>query len=137
VIPFNDLIKLKKKGYVSYLRESLIINLNRFNNAPIDNLDEITRLVDLNLERALTKHHREIKQLNKQMKLDLSISASTLLANAIVKLQLISLPFDISFLGPIVGTVSLSYLVRKTVDYLTNKKKLAGSSLGILWKAKS
>lgn len=134
----DSLVKIRTYNYLSDLRSTISEQFHQINNPVLSNLDKAINLVDKNLSAAFTNHQKEIDQINLKLKTDLLISIPTLLASLVISLKpsvLSITPDSLGALLPIVGTASLSSVMKQVRDYYLSKQKINHSPIGILWKA--
>lgn len=138
-LTLEQLIELRKKGYLRELRAVVSAGLDSLSRANLDNIDLITNQVDLNLSTELQKHQNELQDLQKSMKFDLAVSVPSLLLSITAAIQPSIAPLAPDWalaLGGVVGATSLKSIVSSTIKYLQEHRRLGRTPAGILWKAK-
>ena len=134
----DSLVKIRTHNYLSDLRSTISKQFHQINNPVLSNIDKAINLADKNLSAAFTNHQKEIDRINLKLKTDLLISIPTLLASLVISLKPSVLSISPNSLGallPIVGTASLSSVMKQVRDYYLSKQKIDHSPIGILWKA--
>lgn len=134
----DSLIKIRTNNYLSEIRNTITDQFHLINNPVLSNIDKVINLVDRNLSAAFKNHQDEIEQINLKLKTDLLISLPTLLASMAIFLKPSILGITPNSLGgllPIVGTTSISSVLKQVRDYYLDKQKIEHSPIGILWKA--
>lgn len=139
-VPLNDLIRLRKQGFLSELRTIIAINFSELSKVTLSNFDRVSQEVDYNLQIAFNRHQEQIKTLNQTLLKDLSISIPTLLISVGAVAQPLfgtMLPSWLPLAAAIGGGTSLKNIVSDTAKHFAERKKLAKSPIGILWNTRN
>jgi hypothetical protein len=138
-VPLDALIRLRRQGFLSELRETIAGNLSELSTAPFDSLERITRQVDSNLQAALNRHQEQLQVLNQTLLRELALSVPTLLlsiAGAMQPLFGTMLPSWLPVAATVGGTVSLRDIISTTASHISERRRLGKNPIGILWHAR-
>lgn len=138
-VPLEALIRLRRQGFLSELRETIAGNLSEHSKAPFDSLERITRQVDSNLQAALSRHQEQLQVLNQTLLRDLALSVPTLLlsiAGAMQPLFGSMLPSWLPVAATVGGAVSLKDVISSTASHFSERRRLGKNAIGILWHAR-
>jgi len=134
----QNLIELRKKGQLEDIRELLRNEIDTLSQLDIDSLEKALNQVDQNLSVGIEKHQSQLDVLDRQYKTDLAISGSSLLISISAAFQPALFPLTpgmVKALGGVIGTTNIKDIVKSTVKYIRERKKLLNAPVGLLWKA--
>jgi hypothetical protein len=138
-IPISSLIELRRKGYLSDLRDIIGNEIEKLATSDPRNLEIVVSQVDYNISSALERHQEQIKNLDDGFRKELGVLGSTFLLGVTAAIQPSLVPSAPEWaigLGSIVGTTSFATIVSEVRKYIRERKDLSKTPVGILWSAK-
>jgi hypothetical protein len=138
-VPLDGLIRLRRQGFLSELRETIAGNFSELSTTPLDRLERTISQVDSNLQGALNRHQEQLQVLNQTLLRELAISVPTLLlsiAGAMQPLLGTMLPPWLPVAATVGGAVSLKDVISRTASHISKRRRLGKSPIGILWHAR-
>jgi hypothetical protein len=138
-VSIASLVRLRRDGQMSELRDLIGREFERLSAMELATSSQVINQVDYTLSEAIAQHNAEVRDLDTQFRLDLSISGPSLLLSiaALIQPTIVPLSQDWVRLAPaLVGTTSLQQVIRSAVTYIRQRKAATRKPIGVLWAAK-